>query len=141
MRRAAFDAGLIPEERSARLVFCLEPEAAVVRHFLGGGAQLRHHEPFQVADNGGGTVDITSHVVISVDPLQLRSLEVPSGGMWGSKEVDKNFIALARQLLHSLTGDDALFQDFEVFRRGRARAARLAGPARSQMLTSVRGRT
>jgi hypothetical protein len=114
MRRAAFNAGLVPEEKSARLVFCLEPEAAVVRHLLLEGRQLPLHQSVLVVDSGGGTVDITSHLVINVEPLQFRSVEVPSGGMWGSKAVDVNFVAVARQLFRSLTGSDAHFQDFQV---------------------------
>ncbi len=116
MRQAAVDAGLIDSVRSDKLVFCLEPEAAVVRHLVNerNRGQLVIDQGVLVADNGGGTVDITSHVVISVDPLQFRSIEVPSGGMWGSKAVDDNFVALAQQLFRLLSGSDEAFIEFQV---------------------------
>ncbi|CAN0387449.1 unnamed protein product, partial [Hapterophycus canaliculatus] len=44
-----------------------------------------------VVDCGGGTVDITTYDILSVDPLNLAEAKAPSGGMWGSTYVDKAF--------------------------------------------------
>lgn len=46
-----------------------------------------------VLDCGGGTIDITSHLVESADPLQLSELAEPCGGAWGSSIVDARFKA------------------------------------------------
>lgn len=46
-----------------------------------------------VLDCGGGTIDITSHLVESSDPLQLSELAEPCGGAWGSSIVDSRFKA------------------------------------------------
>ena len=46
-----------------------------------------------VLDCGGGTIDITSHLVESSDPLQLSELAEPCGGAWGSSIVDARFKA------------------------------------------------
>ena len=90
MRRAAFDAGMMPDVNSAKLVLCPEPEAACmaceVKGSSGdgapaGGAQqiLRTGQSFMVLDCGGGTVDITMHHVESTDPLRLSEVRKPSG--------------------------------------------------------------
>lgn len=44
-----------------------------------------------VLDCGGGTVDITTHNVVSVSPVALEELHEPTGGPWGSTMVDKKF--------------------------------------------------
>lgn len=52
-----------------------------------------------VLDCGGGTIDITSHLVESSDPLQLSEVAEPCGGAWGSSIVDARFRAFL-QVLH-----------------------------------------
>ncbi|CAM9887909.1 unnamed protein product, partial [Hapterophycus canaliculatus] len=44
-----------------------------------------------VVDCGGGTVDITTYKIVSVDPLKLAEAKAPCGGVWGSTYVDKAF--------------------------------------------------
>jgi len=90
MRRAAFDAGMIPDVNSTKLVLCLEPEAAcmacedqrILEHGApADGAQpiLRNGQKFMVLDCGGGTVDITMHHVEKTDPLRLSEIREPTG--------------------------------------------------------------
>jgi len=91
MRTASFDAGMISDVNSAKLVLCLEPEAACMAceherisktgaQAAGGGQQiLRADQTFMVLDCGGGTVDITMHRVEKTDPLRLSEVHEPTG--------------------------------------------------------------
>ncbi|CAM9283881.1 unnamed protein product [Hapterophycus canaliculatus] len=93
MRQAAHEAGMIDRVGSTKLRLCLEPEAACL-------AVTRTDNPLtceaegkkmMVVDCGGGTVDITTYNILSVDPLKLAEVKAPSGGVWGSTKVDKAF--------------------------------------------------
>lgn len=78
-------------EQGLRL--CLEPEAACLT------VENHHHNirkwetgmKLMVLDCGGGTIDITTHSVVSTDPLGLKELEEPAGGPWGSTMADEKF--------------------------------------------------
>lgn len=56
-----------------------------------------------VLDCGGGTIDITSHLVESSDPLQLSELAEPCGGAWGSSIVDARFKSFLQVRHHRTT--------------------------------------
>ncbi|CAN0052936.1 unnamed protein product, partial [Hapterophycus canaliculatus] len=57
-----------------------------------------------ILDCGGGTVDITTHSITSVDPtLSLAEILPPTGGPWGSICVDEEFMKFFRQFI----GEDA----------------------------------
>ena len=91
MRTAAFDAGMISDVNSSKLVLCLEPEAACMAcedqrisesdaQPAGGSQQiLKNGQTFMVLDCGGGTVDITMHRVEKTDPLRLSEVREPTG--------------------------------------------------------------
>lgn len=86
MRKAAFRAGLVPDEASDNLILALEPESASIAvHQEGSKLGLfMEGSVFLVLDCGGGTVDITIHRVATVDPLVLDEEALPCGGAWGS---------------------------------------------------------
>jgi hypothetical protein len=99
MRRAAFLAGLIQDESSDRLALALEPEAACVACEAENEALRKGHR-FMVLDCGGGTVDITMHLVVEKKPqMQLDEICRPSGGPWGSTFVDAAFEAFVKDLV------------------------------------------
>lgn len=101
MRKAAFQAGLIPQENSDRLMLVLEPEcAAIASQMWGLGTR------FLIADCGGGTLDITSHEVVQPFPLKLKEIGLPSGGPFGAKEVDRKFF----EFISSFLGADKYYQ-------------------------------
>ena len=105
MRRAAYKAGLISEEASSRLELALEPEAACVA--CKENEELQKGDRFMVLDCGGGTVDITMHVVVENAPnLTLDELRRPAGGPWGSTFVDDEF----ERFISNLIGVDAFRQ-------------------------------
>lgn len=103
MRNASYKAGMIDSVGSGNLKICLEPEAACLQvatcdHPLQSDAVGKHT---MVVDCGGGTVDITMHTVVSVDPLRLMEVLAPDGGPWGSVNVDMAF----ERWLESFLGD------------------------------------
>ncbi|CAB1111260.1 unnamed protein product [Ectocarpus sp. CCAP 1310/34] len=96
MRAASHRAGLIADENDMQgLKLCLEPEAAclAVESSNQGVGSWHPGDKIMVLDCGGGTIDITSHLVESSDPLQLSELAEPCGGAWGSSIVDTRFKA------------------------------------------------
>ncbi|CAN0154413.1 unnamed protein product [Ectocarpus sp. 6 AP-2014] len=93
MREAAHRAGMIDRVDSVRLRLCLEPEAACLEvttedNPLTCEAEGKH---MMIVDCGGGTVDVTAHKILSVDPLKLFEVAAPDGGVWGSTRVDDAF--------------------------------------------------
>jgi hypothetical protein len=99
MRKAAFEAGLIPNESSNRLELVLEPEAACIACEAENSA-LQDGDTFMVLDCGGGTVDITMHRVVQKSPdLLLDELREPSGGPWGSTFIDAEFENFVKELI------------------------------------------
>lgn len=103
MRVAAHKAGIIPTVDSSNLQLCLEPEAACLAisikdapHFSRVGTKTL------ILDCGGGTIDITTHEVLSTSPLRLKEVLPPTGGPWGSTCVDNEFMRWCQEFL----GDD-----------------------------------
>ncbi|CAM9635397.1 unnamed protein product [Ectocarpus sp. 8 AP-2014] len=93
MREAAHGAGIIDRVDSVRLRLCLEPEAACLAVTTDDNPLTCEDEGkhMMIVDCGGGTVDITAHKILSVDPLKLFEVAAPDGGVWGSTRVDKAF--------------------------------------------------
>ncbi|CAN0043200.1 unnamed protein product, partial [Scytosiphon promiscuus] len=93
MRVAAHKAGLINAVDSPRLGLCLEPEAACLTMSIKDIPDLSQPGTrTMILDCGGGTVDITTHEVLSTNPLCLKELCPPKGGPWGSTYVDSEFM-------------------------------------------------
>jgi molecular chaperone DnaK (HSP70) len=111
MRKAAFKAGLIEEEQSDNLMLVLEPEGASLAVHVGAAqfGLLGAASRFMVLDCGGGTVDITVHEVLTVQPLALKAISVPCGGDWGGDYVNMEF----KRFLAELLGPD-LFKEHEL---------------------------
>ncbi len=112
MRKAAFKAGLTREEHSTdNLILVLEPESAALAVHVSSSAHniLAQGSRFMVLDCGGGTVDITVHEVVSISPLKMRALIIPTGGDWGGDYVNLEF----KNFLKELLGPE-LFEDKEM---------------------------
>ncbi|CAM9285911.1 unnamed protein product, partial [Hapterophycus canaliculatus] len=101
MRVAAHKAGLTDEVNSPQLQLCLEPEAACLAVNMKEARPLiRAGTKIMILDCGGGTVDITTHDIISVHPtLRLREILAPTGGPWGSACVDEEFTKFVSQFV------------------------------------------
>ena len=92
MRHAAYYAGIISTVDSPQLHLCLEPEAACLAVNLKEAPRMcTQGTTMMIVDCGGGTVDITSHEILSSKPLRLKEVLPPSGGQWGSSCVDDAF--------------------------------------------------
>eukprot|EP00903_Cladosiphon_okamuranus_P013447 g12524.t1 len=92
MRVAAHKAGITPAVDSSSLQLCLEPEAACLAVTSKDAPHLaRKGNKIMILDCGGGTVDITTHEVLSMNPLRLKELLPPTGGAWGSTCLDEEF--------------------------------------------------
>lgn len=100
MRVAAHEAGIIDHVDSPRLRLCLEPEAACLAVNMKEAPELLlAGMKTMIVDCGGGTVDITTHEILSLDPLDLHELHSPDGGAWGSACVDDEFKAWFKQYI------------------------------------------
>lgn len=93
MRQAAYEAGMIDRVNSTKLRLCLEPEAACLAAITKDNPLTIEAEgrKMMIIDCGGGTVDITAHDIVSVEPLKLAEVAAPNGGMFGSTRVDDAF--------------------------------------------------
>ncbi|CAM9472302.1 unnamed protein product [Ectocarpus fasciculatus] len=95
MRQAAHEAGMIDKIGSTSLRLCLEPEAACLAVIPRGDSNPLTCEAegkkMMIVDCGGGTVDITTHNIVSVNPLKVVEVAAPTGGAWGSTQVDEAF--------------------------------------------------
>ncbi|KAG9304704.1 hypothetical protein G9A89_016183 [Geosiphon pyriformis] len=91
MRSAAFEAGLINKENSENLIFTTEPEAAAIYclHYI-KEYPLRENEPFMIVDCGGGTVDLTTRMLLP--GRQISEITMRSGEFCGSSYVDREFL-------------------------------------------------
>lgn len=113
MTHAAQQAGLIGEgtQELERLLLVLEPEAAAVHcqqeMLRQNQGSLESGKTIMIVDAGGGTVDITVHEVQM--GAGLDELVPCSGGLHGSKYVDKNF----REFLNRKFGMEAM-DEFET---------------------------
>ncbi|KAG8627117.1 hypothetical protein KVT40_004600 [Elsinoe batatas] len=75
-----------------------EPEAAAVYALTAMGVhELKVGDAWIVCDAGGGTVDLTTYVVESLSPLQLRELVAGAGAMCGGTFLDFRFESLVRR--------------------------------------------
>ncbi|XP_048588756.1 heat shock 70 kDa protein 12A [Nematostella vectensis] len=118
MREAAYIAGLASQEDPEQLLIALEPEAASfycrgleMSDFVGEtGEQLVNDMlrgtsgSYMVIDNGGGTLDITSHQLQKDGTV--KEIHCPTGGQLGGMCVDQEFIAMLKKIL----GDDFITQ-------------------------------
>ncbi|GMH39755.1 hypothetical protein BSKO_07653 [Bryopsis sp. KO-2023] len=99
MRRAAFNAGMIQSEQSSRLLLALEPECAAIASKTRSTEEWELNSQFLMVDCGGGTLDVTSFKVLSVNPLKLQELIPPTGGPFGAKLVDDGFFNFIKAIL------------------------------------------
>ncbi|CAM9668792.1 unnamed protein product [Scytosiphon promiscuus] len=101
MRQAAHEAGMIDKVGSTKLRLCLEPEAACLAVATEDNPLTCEAEGgyMMVVDCGGGTLDITTYHIVSVEPLRLAEALVPKGGLWGSTQVDAVFKLWLRNFL------------------------------------------
>ncbi|SPO06373.1 uncharacterized protein DNG_09062 [Cephalotrichum gorgonifer] len=83
---AARKAGISPVE------MITEPEAAALYTLHSMKSKgLQPGDAVVICDAGGGTVDLVSYEILSLDPFKLKALTAPSGGVCGSLMVNGLF--------------------------------------------------
>ncbi|RIA87535.1 hypothetical protein C1645_807261 [Glomus cerebriforme] len=99
MRKCAYKANLIESESSKKLQFTTEPEAAALYCMN----KLREHDLltigtiFMIVDCGGGTVDLTTRMLI--EDNKLSEITERIGNFCGSTFIDNEFIEFLREKL------------------------------------------
>uniref|UniRef100_A0AAV2LAZ6 Uncharacterized protein n=1 Tax=Knipowitschia caucasica TaxID=637954 RepID=A0AAV2LAZ6_KNICA len=116
MREAATRAGIVSKDSKNRLVIALEPEAASIwckklpaNGFLTDNHSRKEHlltpgTQYIVVDCGGGTIDITAHEVLKNG--RLKELQKASGNNMGGQTVDRNFLALLKEVFGECIWDE-----------------------------------
>ncbi|KAF2258188.1 hypothetical protein CC78DRAFT_556655 [Lojkania enalia] len=114
-RRAARNAGITPVKMIS------EPEAAALFTLnqlknLG----LEDGDALTICDAGGGTVDLVSYEINQLEPLQIKMIAPPSGGLAGSILVNKRFEQWVRDKVgentfYSLKGTSAYKRGMRYF--------------------------
>ncbi|CAN0261095.1 unnamed protein product, partial [Scytosiphon promiscuus] len=100
MRQAAYAAGMIDRVNSPKLRLCLEPEAACLAATKDIPLSCEAEgKEMMIIDCGGGTVDITTHHIVSVEPLIVEEVAKPGGGLFGSTRVDDEFKSWLKRFL------------------------------------------
>lgn len=93
-RNAACEAGF-GSRRGDEIYMVPEPEAAAIAtiKYLAEDDNVQPGDGILVCDCGGGTVDITTYTIISIQPmLDLEELLVGTGGKCGSTYIDRLFL-------------------------------------------------
>ncbi|GAB1312154.1 hypothetical protein MFIFM68171_02364 [Madurella fahalii] len=101
LKRLAIDAGL-----PRHISIVSEPEAAAIAAFqsrVRDGDMFRENDVFVICDAGGGTVDLISYRVTSVDPFEVVECIQGTGGFYGAGFVDTAF----ENHVKTLVGEDA----------------------------------
>ncbi|KAI9137240.1 hypothetical protein BKA69DRAFT_936548 [Paraphysoderma sedebokerense] len=96
LRKAAFRAGLLKEEKSP-LVFTYEPEAAALACYYESPIPIPEHSTMLVVDCGGGTVD--TFMCRLGEQGDLCEVTLGLGEMIGATFVDANFFNYIRKVI------------------------------------------
>lgn len=91
--QAAKKAGIHP------VTLIKEPEAAALYTLTTHDHSIKVGDSFVVCDAGGGTVDLITYEVKSIQPLELAELVPGEGGMAGSLGLNKLFEETVRRLV------------------------------------------
>lgn len=95
---------MISHEESGRLIIALEPECASIisiKNYEYDETYFAPNKKFLILDCGGGTIDITTHEIIKLRPLELKELLAPCGGPFGSICIDHEFFNFIKKLIGS----------------------------------------
>ncbi|KNE69909.1 hypothetical protein AMAG_14758 [Allomyces macrogynus ATCC 38327] len=106
MRSAATKAGLISNEKSWRLLFCYEPEAAALACIHESSFTITGSPKLMFVDCGGGTVDL--FLARFNGDKKLEELTLGTGNFHGATSVDAQFM----KFLANKIGDRA-FQEYK----------------------------
>ncbi|KAM0263306.1 hypothetical protein ACHAPA_008797 [Fusarium lateritium] len=101
MTEAANKAGILDRRTAGktRLTFAPEPEAAALSTLCETGRGVKPGEVYLVCDAGGGTVDLISYKIGSVNPIQMEEAVEGTGGLCGGIFIDEDFEIIIKNRL------------------------------------------
>ncbi|KAI5864716.1 hypothetical protein GGS23DRAFT_561506 [Durotheca rogersii] len=101
MQEAAEKAGLLNTRDAGptTLAFAPEPEAAALATLCEPGQRKREGQVYIICDAGGGTVDLISYRVDSVNPITMHEAVEGTGGLCGGIFVDEAFESMCKSRL------------------------------------------
>ncbi|KAF9777765.1 hypothetical protein IL306_004333 [Fusarium sp. DS 682] len=93
MTEAARKAGILNRRNAGetKLTFAPEPEAAALSTLCEPGRRTKPNEVYLVCDAGGGTVDLITYKIGSVNPILMDEAVEGSGGLCGGIFIDEAF--------------------------------------------------
>ncbi|KAG5806493.1 hypothetical protein H9Q74_007373 [Fusarium xylarioides] len=93
MTEAAKKAGILDRRNAGetKLTFAPEPEAAALSTLCEPGRGTKSNEVYLVCDAGGGTVDLITYKIGSVNPILMDEAVEGSGGLCGGIFIDEAF--------------------------------------------------
>jgi hypothetical protein len=77
---------------------------------------LNFLETFIIIDCGGSTIDITTHKLVEINPLQLSEITTRIRDFYGSTFIDKEFIKFLREKFESRAIDLLIENSYSEFR-------------------------
>ncbi|PVH75767.1 actin-like ATPase domain-containing protein [Cadophora sp. DSE1049] len=104
-KKAAIQAGILERRLRGETTFRMvtEPEAAALAAWREAGMRWRPDlqlgDSFVVCDAGGGTVDLISYTVKSLEPLRLEECVEPTGDLCGAVYLDERFESTIRTIV------------------------------------------
>ncbi|KAJ4271774.1 hypothetical protein NW762_000480 [Fusarium torreyae] len=101
MRRAAKISGMLDARPCGKtiLVFVSEPEAAALATIkdLSKRSTIKKGDTMVICDAGGGTVDLISYVIKSMNPFVVKECVKGDGDLCGGVFLDEHFIKLIKR--------------------------------------------
>ncbi|KAL4949243.1 hypothetical protein BDW69DRAFT_77289 [Aspergillus filifer] len=93
MEEAAQQAGLLDSRAAGetKLSFVPEPEAAAFSTLCEPGRRTQPGDVYVICDAGGGTVDLISYEINSVNPIDMHEAVEGTGGLCGGIFIDEAF--------------------------------------------------
>ncbi|KAH7137339.1 hypothetical protein B0J13DRAFT_639687 [Dactylonectria estremocensis] len=101
MEKAAKQAGILDRRFAGptRLTFAPEPEAAALSTLFERGGESNAGDVYIICDAGGGTVDLITYAIESVEPIRMREAVEGTGGLCGGIFIDEAFQDLCQNRL------------------------------------------
>ncbi|KPM41605.1 hypothetical protein AK830_g4982 [Neonectria ditissima] len=110
MKEAAKLSGMLDKRSGGKTTLCFisEPEAAALATIkdLSKRSNTKAGDTVVICDAGGGTVDLISYVIDSVEPFVVQECVKGDGGLCGGVFLDEEFIRLIKKKVTSSAWDN-----------------------------------
>ncbi|TFK50906.1 hypothetical protein OE88DRAFT_1630799 [Heliocybe sulcata] len=110
MRKAAVEAGLVPDMKAAedRIQFVTEGEASLYYCLENGLSSdaIKPDNKIMIVDAGGGTIDLSSYRITKAKPIKVEEVAIPGCRVHGSVFVNERATAFLFEKLKGSIYDD-----------------------------------